>query len=182
MSDKDYAIVLVWLERNNGRVYLQDWSVVSSRHSTNSTQMSPGTRPRGRTGTTGVLLHRPQYGAFRNHRDLCNAMGNGGHIPGGACAPRNRNSAPVVRKSDHAHHTILLGIYSLVCLWAHQALETNPMSYAAAWYKKTHFTFSDAIAVIRYEIFLSHSPPNRKCDKNQSRLFKRLLYSLCFPS
>ena len=38
---------------------------------------------------------------------------------------------------------ILLGIYSLVCLWAHQALETNPMSYAATWYKKTHFTFSD---------------------------------------
>ena len=29
---------------------------------------------------------------------------------------------------------ILFGIYSLVCLWAHQALETNPMSYAAAWY------------------------------------------------
>ena len=105
MPDKDYAIVLVWLERNNGRVYLQDRSVVSSRHSTNSTQMGPGTRPRGRTGNTSVLLHRPQYGSFRNHRDLCNAMGNGGHIPGGACAPRNRNSTPVVRKSDHAHHT-----------------------------------------------------------------------------
>ena len=74
---------------------------------------------------------------------------------------------------------ILLGIYSLVCLWAHQALETNPMSYAAAWYKKTHYTFSDAIAVIRYEIFLSHSPPDRECDKNQSRLIKRLLYALC---
>ena len=56
------------------------------------------------------------------------------------------------------------------------------MSYAAAWYEKTNFTFSDAIAVIRCEIFLSHSPPDRECDKNQSRLFKRLLYALCFPS
>ena len=76
----------------------------------------------------------------------------------------------------------LLGLYSLVCLWAQQALESNQMSYAAAWYKKTNFTFSDAIAVIRCEIFLSHSPPDRECDKNQSRLFKRLLYALCFPS
>ena len=76
----------------------------------------------------------------------------------------------------------LLGLYSLVCLWAQQALESNRMSYAAAWYEKTNFTFSDAIAVIRCEIFLSHSPPDRECDKNQSRLFKRLLYALCFPS
>ena len=76
----------------------------------------------------------------------------------------------------------LLGLYSLVCLRAQQALESNRMSYAAARYKKTNFTFSDAIAVIRCEIFLSHSPPDRECDKNQSRLFKRLLYALCFPS
>ena len=48
----------------------------------------------------------------------------------------------------------LLGLYSLVCLRAQQALESNQMSYAAAWYKKTNFTFSDAIAVIRCEIFL----------------------------
>ena len=32
----------------------------------------------------------------------------------------------------------LLGLYSLVCLWAQQALESNRMSYAAAWYKKTN--------------------------------------------
>ena len=51
----------------------------------------------------------------------------------------------------------LLGLYSLVCLWAQQALESNRMSYAAAWYEKTNYTFSDAIAVIGSEIFLSHS-------------------------
>ena len=59
----------------------------------------------------------------------------------------------------------LLGLYSLVCLWAQQALESNRMSYAVARYEKTNFTFSDAIAVIRCEIFLSHSPPDRECDK-----------------
>ena len=76
----------------------------------------------------------------------------------------------------------LLGLYSLVCLWAQQALESNRMSYAVARYEKTNFTFSDAIAVIRCEIFLSHSPPDRECDKNQSRLLKRLLYAICFPA
>ena len=76
----------------------------------------------------------------------------------------------------------LVGLYSLVCLWRKQALEKNRMSYAAAWYKKANFTFFDAIAVTRWELFLSHSPPDRECDKNQSRLFKRLLYALCFPS
>ena len=60
----------------------------------------------------------------------------------------------------------LLGLYNLVCLWAQQALESNRMSYAAAWYKKTNFKFSDAIAVIRCEIFLSHSPPDREREKS----------------
>ena len=47
----------------------------------------------------------------------------------------------------------LLGLYSLVCFWAQQALESNQMSYAAAWYKKTNFTFSDAIPVILWKSF-----------------------------
>ena len=48
--------------------------------------------------------------------------------------------------------------------------------------KKTDFTFSDAIAVIRYEIFLSHSPLCRECNKNPPRKFRRLLYALCFSN
>ena len=182
MLDKDYAIVLVWLERNNGRVYLQDRSVVSSRRSTNSTQMGPGTRPRGRTGTTAFfctdLNMEPSeiiaIFAMRWEMEVTFQQARA-HL--GIETQRQWSEKAITRTTP-----ILLGIYSLVCLWAHQALETNPMSYAAAWYKKTHFTFSDAIAVIRYEIFLSHSPPDRECDKNQSRLIKRLLYALCFPS
>ena len=76
----------------------------------------------------------------------------------------------------------LLSLYSLVCLWGKQALEKNRMSYTAAWYKKADFTFSDAIAVTRWELFLSHSPPYPECEKNPSRFFERLLYALCFPA
>ena len=39
----------------------------------------------------------------------------------------------------------LLGLYSLVCLWAQQALESNRMSYAVARYEKTNFTFSERL-------------------------------------
>ena len=48
--------------------------------------------------------------------------------------------------------------------------------------KKTNFTLPEAIAVTRCEIFFSHSPPYRECDKNLSGSFKRLLYAPSFPS
>ena len=102
---------------------------------------------------------------------------SGGAPPLGVETQRQWSKNAVARTTP-----ALLGLYSLVCLWAQQALESNRMSYAAAWYEKTNFTFSGAIAVIRCEIFLSHSPPDRECDKNQSRLLKRLLYALCFPA
>ena len=51
-----------------------------------------------------------------------------------------------------------------------------------AWDEKTNFTFADAIAESRCEIFLSHSPPCRECQKSPSRKFSPLLYALCFPA
>ena len=110
-------------------------------------------------------------------------MGNGGVTSQEVRTPLGVETQRQWSKNAIARTTpALLGLYSLVCLWAQQALESNRMSYAAAWYEKTNFTFSGAIAVIRCEIFLSHSPPDRECDKNQSRLLKRLLYALCFPA
>lgn len=43
----------------------------------------------------------------------------------------------------------LLGLYSLVTLWACDLLGQGAQPYAAAWYKKTDFTFSDAISAVR---------------------------------
>ncbi len=58
----------------------------------------------------------------------------------------------------------LLGLYSLVCLWAGGILARSPHPFKAAWYEKTLFTFSDAIAAVRTEIWLDcifqRSPPN----------------------
>ena len=62
----------------------------------------------------------------------------------------------------------LLGLYGLVCLWAGNILAGSPHPFKAACYEKTLFTFSDAIAAVRTEIWLNsifqHSPtdPERK--------------------
>jgi hypothetical protein len=48
----------------------------------------------------------------------------------------------------------LLGLFSLVTLWAHDLAADKPLVPAvAAWYHKTHCTFSDAIAAVRRQIW-----------------------------
>jgi len=46
----------------------------------------------------------------------------------------------------------LLGLYSLVSLWACDLLTSASTPYAAAWYRKTSLTFSDAIGAVRLQI------------------------------
>ncbi|MGH1484466.1 MAG: IS701 family transposase, partial [Geminicoccales bacterium] len=48
----------------------------------------------------------------------------------------------------------LLGLYSLITLWATEPLSKDAAPYAAAWYIKTRFTFSDAIAAVRLKIWI----------------------------
>ena len=48
----------------------------------------------------------------------------------------------------------LLGLYSLISLWAIEPLSEDADPYAAAWYAKTRFTFSDAIAAVRLKIWI----------------------------
>ena len=78
----------------------------------------------------------------------------------------------------------LLQYYSASTVWfvseRSKLRKTSQMSvsYAAAWYDKTNFTISDAIVVIRCEIYLSYSPQCRECNKNPLRKFRRLLYAL----
>jgi hypothetical protein len=48
----------------------------------------------------------------------------------------------------------LLGLFSLVTLWAHDLAARLPLApRTAAWYPKTHCTFSDAIAAVRRQIW-----------------------------
>ncbi|MYE02574.1 MAG: hypothetical protein F4Y03_15125, partial [Alphaproteobacteria bacterium] len=94
---------------------------------------------------------------------------------------RQRSDAAIARTTP-----VLCGLYSLVCLWAEEVLTTNHPSYAAAWYEKTSFTFSDAIAAIRCELWLgnnlSRSPPHRESRIMQPDKIKRMHYTLCFAT
>ena len=49
---------------------------------------------------------------------------------------------------------ILLGLFSIVTLWAHDLSKSRMLKpRTAAWYPKAHLTFSDAIAAVRREIW-----------------------------
>ena len=65
----------------------------------------------------------------------------------------------------------LLGLYSLICLWAGKILAKTAGPFKAAWYEKSVFTFSDAIAAVRTQIWLNcifqRSPPDRERRKIQ---------------
>ncbi|UFX12978.1 tyrosine-type recombinase/integrase [Sinorhizobium meliloti] len=52
----------------------------------------------------------------------------------------------------------LLALYSLVTLWACDLLGHGVLPYAAAWYKKTEFTFSDAIGAVRMILWEATMP------------------------
>jgi hypothetical protein len=66
----------------------------------------------------------------------------------------------------------LLGLYSLICLWAGDILASTASPFQAAWYKKSVFTFSDAIAAVRTRIWLhcifQRSPPDRERGQIQT--------------
>jgi hypothetical protein len=42
----------------------------------------------------------------------------------------------------------------LITLWAAEILEAGTVPRGASWYTKTHLTFSDAIAAVRYRLWL----------------------------
>ena len=62
----------------------------------------------------------------------------------------------MVGVSHTAHYTgSLLGLFSLVALFAHQRMRQAAGTFQrqAAWYHKRHPTFADALALVRKELW-----------------------------
>jgi len=80
----------------------------------------------------------------------------------------------------------LLGLYSLISLWACDLLTTTSTPYAAAWYRKTSLTFTDAIGAVRIALWVGdifqHSPPDRKHQKIPHDRIVRMAEALCFAA
>lgn len=80
----------------------------------------------------------------------------------------------------------LLGLYSLISLWAGDLLSSDSTPYAAAWYRKASLTFSDAIAAVRLQLWIGdinqRSPPNREPQYIPAHRLIRMAHALCFAA
>ena len=80
----------------------------------------------------------------------------------------------------------LLALFSLVTLWAsHLAAERGPAIDCVRWYRKSLPTFSDALALVRRELwaaqFSSTSAPTGTARNVPTDLIERLLLIACRP-
>jgi len=81
----------------------------------------------------------------------------------------------------------LLGLFSLVTLFAFQLTQDQPLPVrTAAWYTKPEPTFSDAIAFVRYYLWthmeFTHSPSKSTFGLFPDSVLPGLVDSICFPS
>jgi len=83
----------------------------------------------------------------------------------------------------------LLGLYSLVALWAHALMGVPTIavrSHPTAWYNKSQPTFSDAIAAVRRVLWtpqdLSASRSGCETVEIPARLLNRLVETLCLAA
>jgi DDE superfamily endonuclease len=82
---------------------------------------------------------------------------------------------------------VLLGLFSLVTLWAGEALGQDGVTpRRAAWYRKPQLTFSDALAAVRHRLWasatFSTSPATGDVAKIPRALLDRLTQAACFPA
>jgi DDE superfamily endonuclease len=79
----------------------------------------------------------------------------------------------------------LLGLFSLVALWAGEVLNDDWKPRRAAWYAKSRLTFSDALAVVRAKVWSASFETSRH-DWDQVKipraLLNRLTEAACFPA
>ncbi len=101
-------------------------------------------------------------------------------------------------QDDHKRHwsetavrrtaPVLLGLFSLVTLFAHQHMAKSTGSVKqTAWYYKSHPTFSDALALVRKELWAQEqtfcgSPADTETLKIPKAFMERLTDALCYAA
>jgi hypothetical protein len=81
----------------------------------------------------------------------------------------------------------LLGLFSLVALWAHQhCLAERASPRQASWYSKPQPTFADALAAVRrtlWQSIISNTSPNASDTVKMPRTVLNHLTELaCYPA
>ncbi len=79
-----------------------------------------------------------------------------------------------------------MGLYSLIILWAEDLLRQGAAPYAAAWYRKKAFTFTDAIAAVRRRIWVGNISDSFAHDRDIPKIppdrLIRMTQALCFAA
>ena len=80
----------------------------------------------------------------------------------------------------------LLGLYSLITLWACDLLVETTQPHAAAWYRKRTLTFVDAIGAVGLALWVGdnyrRSPHSQDMRKIPPDRFARMAEALCFAA
>jgi hypothetical protein len=84
----------------------------------------------------------------------------------------------------------MLSLFSVVVLFAHRMMADEPTEIVrrAAWYEKTHPTFSDALALVRKELWVWEgetfcgSPREDDMIKVPRELMARLTDAVCYAA
>ena len=83
----------------------------------------------------------------------------------------------------------LLGVFSLVSLFAHQRIGQAAGAFRqAAWYRKRHPTFADALALVRKELWAQEqqtfygSPLEADTIKVPRAFVERLTAAVCYAA
>ena len=92
-------------------------------------------------------------------------------------------SDPAIERTTPA----LLGLFSLVALWAHETAAGHALvPRVAVWYPKHEPTFSDALATVRRQLWsdliIETSPPLPEREKIPDDVLYRLIEAACFPA
>lgn len=82
---------------------------------------------------------------------------------------------------------LLLALFSLVTLFAHQLLGAQAMPVrSSAWYRKNRPSFSDALALVRRQLWATEvfktSPSERDIEKSPDPVVARLTELLCYAA
>jgi len=82
---------------------------------------------------------------------------------------------------------VLLGLFSLVTLFAHRRMRQAAGAFRrAAWYHKTHPTFADALALVRKELWASANFRGLRTDTETVNiprtLMERLTDAVCYAA
>jgi hypothetical protein len=79
----------------------------------------------------------------------------------------------------------LMGLFSLVTLWADETL-AGAAPRQASWYRKPRLTFSDALASVRHTLWLSTVFETSRQDQDRIEIprhvLNRLTQAVCFPA